>query len=68
MDELTDAVKKGNENNLPPMHKCKLGNHYISANVEIVRDPNFESGVVKIQRQGFDELNDAEKKHVNIWW
>ncbi len=40
----------GNSDSESPFTQCKLDKHYIDPNAAIVKDPEFESGVTKIQR------------------
>ncbi len=45
-----------------PFYQRKLGNHYIDPNAVIVKDPEFESGVTKIQRGEVSLMTEEEKK------
>ncbi len=44
------AAKKSESES--PFYQCKLGKHYIDPDAAIVTDPEFESGVTKLQRGG----------------
>ncbi len=45
-----------------PFYQCKLGKHYIDPNAAIVKDPEFESGVTKIQRGEVSMMTEVEKR------
>ncbi len=63
LDELIQAVTVGKVTMSPLSTQCKLGKHYIDPNAAIVKDPEFESGVTKIQRGGVSEEEKRSAKN-----
>lgn len=61
VDLLLDAVNDGRTDSLSDLHGCHLGKTYVATDSEIVTDPHFESGVIKIQNQNESALSDFEK-------
>eukprot|EP00171_Calliarthron_tuberculosum_P002370 IDg2370t1 len=61
LDELINAVRS--ERSVPEssLYQCRLGTHYIGTSSSIVKDADFENGVVKIQRMAYASMTDAEK-------
>jgi hypothetical protein len=60
-------IKKVAEKKDVPDHvfyQCRLGTKYIAPDANIVPDPDFESGVVKIQCGQISELTDDENEAV----
>jgi hypothetical protein len=61
IDALIDGVSSDKDNQSKPLYKCRLGTHYIAPDSDIVPDPNFESGVVKIQGKWLNYLTNMER-------
>jgi hypothetical protein len=56
LDALNDGLSSDKDNPNKPLYQCRLGTHYIALDSDIVPDPHFESGVVKIQEKRFNDL------------
>jgi hypothetical protein len=61
LDALIDGVSSDKDNQNKPLYQCGLGTHYIAPDSDIVPDPHFESGVVKIKEKRFNDLTDLKK-------
>ena len=46
------------------LYDCKLGQHYVGANSDIMTDPVFESAVIKLQENCPQDMTDDEKQSV----
>lgn len=64
LDALIEGVASDKDDPQKPLIQCRLGEHYIAPDADIVPNPYFESGVVKIQEKHFNELTDLEKDAV----
>ena len=58
LEMLLDAIGEAEEEPDAALHACKLSTKYIAQDAEFVSNKNFESGVVKIQRELLEELTD----------
>jgi hypothetical protein len=65
LDALIDGVASDKDNPNKPLYQCRLGTYYIAPDSDIVPDPHFESGVVKIQEKRFNDLTDLEKTQLS---
>jgi len=61
LDTLIESVELYKNNVSSPLYMCSLGTKYIDTEADISLNPVFESGVVKIQRNEFNLMTDAEK-------
>jgi hypothetical protein len=64
LDALVDGVSSDRDNPQKSLYPCRLKTHYIAPDSDIVPDPHFESGVVKIQEKRFNALTDFQKATV----
>jgi hypothetical protein len=65
VEQLTESVEKDKTNPAKALYQCKLGTKYIALDSDLVTDPLFISGVVKIQENRLQDLTDAEKEAVD---
>lgn len=62
LDELNDAVETSKDDIESPLYGCLLGTHYTSSTASIVKNPAFETGVVKIQHNELNKLTKEEER------
>jgi hypothetical protein len=65
LDTLDSAVQEGINDPRSEFYKCKFESSRTSGESNLVPDPDFEEGVVKIQNGHVDQLTDAEKAAVS---
>ena len=61
LNMLMQDVEEGRDNKNSVMFRCLLGNKYISEHANILKDPDFELGVCKIQEGLTDTMTEEEK-------
>ena len=61
LNMLMQDVEEGRNDRDSAMYRCSLGTKYIAEDANILRDPDFESGVCKIQNGMTDLMTDEEK-------
>jgi len=61
LDSLMETVSEDRNKAGTKFYKCKLGKKYIAADSRIVSNKNFESAVIKIQRDQTELMTAAEK-------
>lgn len=60
VDTFVEAVSASRLDVMSELYNCEMGTRYISLNASIATDVQFESGVVKIQRNELSSLNTVE--------
>jgi hypothetical protein len=65
LDMLDSSVLEGINDPRSEFYKCKFESSRTSRESNLVPDPDFEEGVVKIQKGHVDQLTDAEKAAVS---
>lgn len=66
LDGLIEGVDEERNVRAAPFSGCRLGTEYIATNAAIIQNADFESGVVKIQRGGANQLSLDEKFAVRM--
>lgn len=61
IEDLQLGIQKATRKPAWKLHNCKLGNEYIRRNSHLTTDPDFESGIVKLQKGEANQLTSAEK-------
>ena len=61
LEAFIDNVTQTKCNTDSVLYECKLGSKYIGSACSIATNPHYEKGVVKIQRNESDRMNDVEK-------
>ena len=64
--ELQRGITKAVRKPFWKLHNCKLGDEYIRPHSHLTTDPDFESGIVKLQDGEANQLTDAEKTAVRM--
>jgi hypothetical protein len=65
LDALSiDGVSSDKDNPYKPLYQCRLGRDYFTPDSDIVPNPHFESGVLKIQEKQLNALTDFERAPV----
>jgi len=62
IDTLLEEVQNNSNDTNSVLYNCKLGCNYVGTSAGILVDPEFESGVVKIQRNEISTMSDKERK------
>jgi hypothetical protein len=62
LDLLIEEIEAGKGNPESDFHRCKLGKIYIGAGCDKLPDPDFISGVCKIQNGNIGDMADDEKE------
>lgn len=64
LDRIFEFIGEERESENCALYRCNLGEKYISQNDSIVKNPVFESAIVKIQNVFSYDLTQIEKRDV----